>query len=345
MGRNEKLRRASLRAAWFAGALSLVALVGAVTGTDPLLAGRLGETPITTGNAFCLLVISAALVGLNPGPQRRVASYFSLFATLAATLVVIEIILGGRMIHHSWFGQPHAAEGSPVTLQAAMATAVAGLAVAALSLRRRPARWAASAWLANLLLAASIASLMTSAFQPLSQVRLSLAFGTPATVVLLLVGVGVQLARPEEKFVSMLYDVGTTGVLARRLFIGTAVIPIALTAVLLSCVSLELLNITDGVILLCGGLILCGAAISLYSSGAAVVIQEQREEAEQARLLLTARLQEQAAQLQETVGRRTRELQEANDSLRLAAESNALLALVAEHTTNGVVIADAAGGI
>jgi PAS domain S-box-containing protein len=226
-----------------------------------------------------------------------------------------------------------------------MATAVSGLAVAALSLRRRPARWTASAWLANLLLAASIASLMTSAFQPLSQVRLSLAFGTPATVVLLLVGVGVQLARPEEKFVSMLYDVGTTGVLARRLFIGTAVIPIALTAVLLSCVSLELLNITDGVILLCGGLILCGAAISLYSSGAAVVIQEQREEAEQARLLLTARLQEQAAQLQETVGRRTRELQEANDSLRLAAESNALLALVAEHTTNGVVIADAAGGI
>jgi PAS domain S-box-containing protein len=52
----------------------------------------------------------------------------------------------------------------------------------------------------------------------------------------------------------------------------------------------------------------------------ATAIREHREEAEQARLLLTARLQEQAAQLQETVGLRTRELREANAHLRAGAD-------------------------
>src|SRR5690606_31296410 len=47
----------------------------------------------------------------------------------------------------------------------------------------------------------------------------------------------------------------------------------------------------------------------------------------------------------ETVSQRTRELREANASLRAAAESNALLALVAQNTTNGVVITDAEGRI
>ena len=75
------------------------------------------------------------------------------------------------------------------------------------------------------------------------------------------------------------------------------------------------------------------------------ILHDQRVESEQARLLLTARLQEQAAQLQETVAQRTRELREANEGLRAAAESNALLALVAQNTTNGVIITDAAGRI
>jgi PAS domain S-box-containing protein len=345
MARNEKLRKVSLWAAWLVCALATLALLGDFSGTDPLRGIRLSEPPMAPGTAFCLLLIGASLALQNRGNHPRLAPALSLGATLVATLTTVEILIGGRLLLRGWFGHATPASDSPVPLQAAVAVAVAGLAVAALSLRRRPARWAVSAWLANLLVAASVASLMTSAFHPLASVALSFAFGTHATLALLLVGLGVLLARPEEKFVSMLYDAGTTGVLARRLFIGTAVTPVVLTVFLLTCVRLELLDIADGVILLCGGLILCGAAISLYSTGAAVVIQEQREEAEQARLLLTARLQEQAAQLQETVGQRTRELQEANTSLRLAAESNALLALVAEHTTNGVVIADAAGGI
>ncbi|MES2697777.1 MAG: PAS domain-containing protein, partial [Verrucomicrobiota bacterium] len=90
---------------------------------------------------------------------------------------------------------------------------------------------------------------------------------------------------------------------------------------------------------------LCGFAITLFSVDAAANINEERAEAEQARLLLTARLQEQAVKLQETVDLRTRELSQTNASLRAAADSNALLALVAQNNTSGVMITDASGGV
>ena len=99
----------------------------------------------------------------------------------------------------------------------------------------------------------------------------------------------------------------------------------------------------DGTVLLAGITILCGLALALFSIGAAGKIDGERREAENARLLLTARLQEEADRLQETVAQRTRELEESNASLRRAAESNALLALVARNSANGIAILDAGG--
>src|SRR5580658_2555047 len=58
-----------------------------------------------------------------------------------------------------------------------------------------------------------------------------------------------------------------------------------------------------------------------------------------------ARLQTQAASLQQEVAARTRELEVANANLRVVAKVNALLALTTRHSPNGVIIADASGNV
>jgi PAS domain S-box-containing protein len=235
--------------------------------------------------------------------------------------------------------------GSRMSLHTSLAVMLGALAVALVGQRRHRARWPVSAWLANLLIALAVAALVALAFKTVGDIARPLRLGTHTSLALLLLGAGTLLTRPEDRFLRMLFEGGMAGALARRLFFGVAIVPVVLTVLLLSLVQWGLLELVDGVVVLCVGLILCGFVIALFSTGAAVTIHEGREKAEQARLLLTARLQEQAAQLQETVGLRTRELREANASLRAAGESNALLALVAEHTTNGVIIADAAGRV
>ncbi|MEO5958410.1 MAG: PAS domain-containing protein [Opitutaceae bacterium] len=89
----------------------------------------------------------------------------------------------------------------------------------------------------------------------------------------------------------------------------------------------------------------CGLAVALFWMRRSGTSGESRDQWESSRLLLTAQLQEQAAKLQETVSQRTRELSEANAGLRAAADSNALLALVAQNATHGVAITDPAGRI
>jgi len=157
----------------------------------------------------------------------------------------------------------------------------------------------------------------------------------------LVLSFGSLCARPDTRVVELLFDSTAAGVLARRLFFGVAMLPILLGLALAPLLHREHIEVPDSVLLLEIALIVTGFTIAFFSLEAAVDLDQRREAAEQARLQLTARLQEQAAQLQETVGIRTRELREVNASLHAAAEANARLALVANHATNGVLITDA----
>src|SRR5207244_12641951 len=141
---------------------------------------------------------------------------------------------------------------------------------------------------------------------------------------LVLIGIGTLLARPADQHIRMLFAPSMPGMLARRLFGAVALVPLLLSFLLIGALQRNYLNLADGIVLLVAAIVVCGFAIALFSIDAAADIHVSREESEQARLLLTARLQEQAAQLQETVSQRTREPRAANARLRPAAEPHAL---------------------
>ena len=166
----------------------------------------------------------------------------------------------------------------------------------------------------------------------------------PATG-LMLVGLGLLTFRSGGRLLGTILAPTPTGRIARRLFIGLIVLPPLTGIALLFILGTGAVDLMLGVGLFTAATTIAGIVVALVSIRAARDLDETRELAESARLHLTARLQEQAAQLTETVSHRTRELQEANASLRAVAEANARLALVASHATNGVAICNAQGRI
>jgi PAS domain S-box-containing protein len=162
---------------------------------------------------------------------------------------------------------------------------------------------------------------------------------------LMLVGLGLLTFRSGGQLLGTISAPTPTGNIARRLFIGLIVLPPLMGLTLLIMLGTGLVNLVLGVALFTTATTVAGIVVALVSIRAAKDLDETREQAESARLVLTARLQEQTAQLTETVSHRTRELQEANASLRAVAEANARLALVASHATNGVAICNAQGRI
>ncbi len=162
---------------------------------------------------------------------------------------------------------------------------------------------------------------------------------------LFFLGAGILLARPENRLIQVLFSSTAGGSLARRLFYGLTLIPTVLIGLAVLAIQFRIVAQGYSIGLLVLAMISSGLLLAFLSANDAVSIDLRREEAEKSRLLLTARLQEQAAQLQETVAIRTRELREANTHLKNVAEANSRLALVAHHATNGVVIADPAGHV
>ncbi|MCX6953834.1 MAG: PAS domain-containing protein, partial [Verrucomicrobia bacterium] len=162
---------------------------------------------------------------------------------------------------------------------------------------------------------------------------------------LLTLGVGILMVRPRDKLLQILFSSTAAGSLARRLFYGLTLLPAVLIGLIVIAMQYRVVDQRYGVTLLVLSLIFSGLVLAFLSAETAVLIDLRREEADQSRLLLTARLQEQAAQLQETVDIRTRELRDANTHLRAVAETNARLALVAHHATNGVIITGSDGRV
>jgi PAS domain S-box-containing protein len=260
-------------------------------------------------------------------------------AAVAAALVGTFSLGAGATGSREWFGH------TIMTALAALCVITAAAAIVGLQRKRSRSRWPLSAWLANLVVAIGTAALVSLGLQSsLADVRPfpvtpGLALG------LILIGSGVLFARPADMHARILLQRTPAGLLARRLFVGAAGIPLLLSGLAAWLIGRGSLSAADGLVLLISLIVLCGFALALFSIETAEEVDEVREEAEQARVLMTARLQEQAAQLQQLVAQRTEELEASNASLRAAAESNALLALVAQNSTNGVIVADAEGRI
>jgi PAS domain S-box-containing protein len=333
------------------GTIGLLIFVGRVIGVDTLAAIRPTPHPMKGNSALCIALTGAALWLQQRRRLSRIGELCAGFAFALAAGTVLEIAFDLNLHLDQLFVRDDLLSPTPgeapgrMAIQSAIGfTALSG-ALLSLGQRRGRNKWPISAWLANFVVAASTAGMLGFALGGMPGITPSFGFGPHMGMALLLLGIGTLLSHPEDRHIRALCSSGASGVFARRLFFGLALVPLIFAILFAWMLHHGLVDVGDGAVLLTTGVVLTGFVVALFSIEAASSIAESRQESEEARVLLTARLQEQAAQLQETVAQRTSELREANASLRAAAESNALLALVAQHTTNGVVITDAEGRI
>ena len=342
----EKLQRTAGWAALLVGLSGLVALAGTASGIDLLRPVRLGDGPMKTDTALCVAFAGAALWLQRRGPSLGGTISAAGVAALAG-LHLLEERLGhsfgfDRLL---WTDRLNHVTTHPTHISTHTAFALLFVGVTLLSLRqqRRRQRWPVSTWLAAVMVACSLAAFFSFALREATGLARPLQISSHVSTVLLLLGFGTVFARPGDQPVRTLFAPDSAGSLGRRLFFGVAIMPATLCLVLASLVHFRVIDLTSGALLLPLAIILSGFLVALISVEQAAALESQRHQSEAHRELLTAQLQEQAAQLQDTVGIRTRELNDANASLRAAAELNARLALVAHHTTNGVVISDPEG--
>ena len=335
----DKLRRIAGWAGIFAGGLGLLSAL-ARWNVVPI-AGRLSaKAPLMHADTALGLFFAGISLWLQVRGRVKSAGLACAAAALAiGTIIVLDAVFDFNLMAQLW--------GRPTGTSAHAGTLLIAAAIALLCLTQQRARhiWPVSAWLANLVIAAAAAGLLAVSVPDSSELDRPVRITSQYSIGLFVLALGILLARPDDKHVRILFARNAAGVLARRLFFAVAVLPVMFGGAFIWLVTAQQVEPAQGVLLFVAATILSGFLVALFSVETAAGMSEGREEAEQARLLLTARLQEQAAQLQEIVGQRTRELREANASLRATAESNALLALVAQNTTNGVVIADADGRI
>ncbi len=342
---DDKLRRIGAGAGLVAAGLGFTVLAAwaGLLGGAGLRWVAVGGMHAGSAAGLGLLGLSIWFHGVN---ARSAVASVSVFGGLAlGALVLFDDVFAPTQSLHRWFAVERGAGAPYDATHAGLLLLVAGVAILATRQNRARHAWAVSAWLANTVIAIAAACLLGLAVErpdattPLVQIGADLAAGSLA------LGVGTVLLRPEDKHVRLLFARNAAGILARRLFLGVAMLPLLFGGAFTWMTHHGHLDPADGVLLFIGVTIFCGFLVGLFSLETAAGMSEGREEAEQARLLLTARLQEQALQLQETVSQRTRELRDANASLRATAESNALLALVAQNTTSGVVITNGEGEV
>ncbi len=336
----DKLRRVAGWAGVIAAVVGLYVLSAWMAGGHPSVVDW-DSPPMQPGTAACLLLLGAAL-WCQSRRREQLGTVFAGAAMLISALLAAEAIFAVNLHVHGWFATE--VGGRRASLHTTALLVIAALAILSVPQQRGRQKWPISAWLANLVLAVSAAALLASLRTPDPAER-PIHLTTDLAAGLIIIGLGILLARPDDKHVRILFAHNAAGVLSRRLFLAVALLPVAFGFAFIWAVADGHLDPVHAVLLFVAATILSGFLVALFSVETAAGMSEGREEAEHARLLLTARLQEHTVKLQETVNQRTRELREANASLRATAESNALLALVAQNTTSGVVITDGDGQI
>ena len=306
-------------------------------------AGHISDSMVAAG-----LIAAGAALWIEARGRSVLARQSLAFVALALALGALgRLAATGRLAHDVFALHDSAPARDPSAELPHAPLALALAAVALLSLRRQilKTRRPVSTLLGCALIAAACAALISDGLHLSVRFMEPLQISVPVGTGLLAIGMGILLVRPEDKLLQILFSATAAGSLARSLFYGLTLLPAALIGAVVLAMEYKLVDQRYGVELVMLALLFSGLVLAFLSADTAVVIDLRREEADQSRLLLTARLQEQAAALQETVSLRTRELRDANTHLRAVAESNARLALVAHHASNGVVITDAAGRV
>jgi PAS domain S-box-containing protein len=162
-----------------------------------------------------------------------------------------------------------------------------------------------------------------------------------ATASLLLVAFGIVCSRPEAIFPRLIFSPSKKGSMARRVLTIILLGPSILTLALLILERTNVIDFSPGAAVLATVYVLVGLTIALFSIETIIELSRQRQSMDETRELFTSRLQEQAAQLQETVAQRTLELGQANEDL---ATLNGRLKLALRSSNFGVWELDVASG-
>ena len=252
-------------------------------------------------------------------------------ACLAATLALcLGLASLGNLALSGRFSPDQLALREPVPTTSALAEAdlphaalalllAASALLALICLRRRRI----SALLSCGVIATACTALLLNSLRTVVTFARPLQIPPGTALALLALGAGTLLARPEEKLLQIILARSAAGQLARRLLSAITLLPWALIGLVVLAMQFRLIEQRYGVALLALIILFAGLVVALYAAEFAHDLDSGREAMEGSRLLLTARLHEQAAQLQETVGQRTRELREANEHLRQVADANA----------------------
>jgi len=323
MSHEEILHRAASLAGRIASVLGLILLGSWLFHLTDVGGLTVNSSVQLAGTGLCLLFAGASLWLQHRGSRVTAARACALVALTCAGVNVVQLVLtwdtgSAAALFSSSYTGFHTSFPSRVGAYNTFACVAA--AVMLLTLPKAPARalHAPHTWLAALIVAIAVAGLVAQGLNP-GVARSDLLGPVPllsacASAGLFFLGVGGVCARPRDRLPSVLFSPTSAGVLARRLLVGVLATPILITATLLirRGVSLSLPDsATLGTLLYIFG----GLAVMVFAAQIATSIEDRRESADQGRELLTARLQEQAAQLQETVARRTQELREANINL------------------------------
>ncbi len=325
----------------FCGAVTLLA--GLAGGFSRFLAAALGLNAVV---ALCFALLGGALLGHGRKWRVRLADRW--LAGLALAISVASAVLTAA---HLLDPSAAAAGWLPAKGFMPLGTSIAFIfgSLALLfssdsSLRRRLA-W--SAWLAIAVLVVAMISLLAALFG----LEVSVGANEPVRMGLqpafghLLLGLGLLALRPKDDFMRVFTADNVVGLFARQMILLVVMLPPVLGLLRLNLSGYCELDAREGMALFTVVYILAGTLITLRAARLSGRLEEQREEAEERQARLFARVQQQAASLQEQVAVRTRELEEANRHLHAAARINTQLSLVASHTTSGVIIADARGCI
>jgi len=334
------------------GVIGLVVLAGWWLGFDPLGAIRPGPQPMLANTAAAVVLLGFGLWNLARGGPGRLTLALAAVPIMLSVLTLAEHALGldlgiDQLLANDRSNRSGEPNPGRMPLKSCVVLVVAAYALLASQRRHKQSRRIWASGLAILLIATALASFFISVVDSLTEFSLipTLRLGPDIAIGLLFFGTGLFLLDDAGRLIAQLFSPANAGRLARRFFYGAVLAPLALGGLLVALLKLEVVGPREGMALYAFSLLVSGFGLALMSLRAMAELESSRGEAEAARLHLTARLQEQAAGLIEEVGLRTRELRESNASLQAAAESNARLALVANHATNGVVITDARGAM
>jgi PAS domain S-box-containing protein len=351
MSFDEKLRRISAWCGLLTVAAGGLVLAGWITGSHPLAFLSPEVPPLQPDGAICLLLAGASLLlQLRAAPAARRAGVICAAAALVIAVVVLllrwyAIDLGFHRGLSLLLGYKGDETGLRMSLHAALVLAGVAAALVMLGQSRRRDCCPVSVWLAILVIGFSAAGLVAVEFGHSTAFTQPLRLSSHLSVVLVILGAGILLARPEDRRLQIVFSPTSEGVLARRLFLAVTVVPLGFGLLAAWLSRHQYVSVADAVVLFVVAMIACGFGIALYSIASAAALDARREESDVTLRELQDRLQAQTARLHESVEERTRALREENARLRAAVDPDALVALATRNAANPVVITNADGEI